>query len=211
MTEPVGPPIGTLFSAASIPFTIKPDYHLKSFHLLKKRKRTITKPSDENVSSVSSNKRHKHEEDRINSGVIGAVTECNASDNDGMSVEHNSSNDVLTEALDVSEFYATAAESFGNADNTVFTSPQENISKNNRPKMWRKQKRCNNDDDMFFISRKKLKTNSNVITKKSKQRIDKGKSLKRFVAVFVVFCNSHQCAFYRQGKQGKTKRYFLMR
>ena len=138
VTVPVGPPIGTLFSAASIPFTTKPGYHLKSFHLLKKRKRTVSKTSDENVSSVSSNKKLKHEKVRINNDVIGAMSECSTSDNGGMLVEHSSSNDVLTEVLDISEFYATAAESFGNGDNSVFTSPQENVSKSNPPKMWSK-------------------------------------------------------------------------
>ena len=184
MTVPTGPPIGTLFTAASIPFTVKPGYRLKSLHLFKKRKRTISKTSDENASSVSSSKRHKHEEGRIDSDVIEAVTERSGLDNDGMSVEHDSPNDAYAEALDVSEVYATAAESFGNGDNTVLTSPQKNISKNNnRPKMWRKRKRCNNNDDVFFISKKKLKAHSNVMIKKLKQQTTKGKRLKRFVGV----------------------------
>ena len=181
MTEPVGPPIGTLFTVASIPFTVKPGYRLKSLHLFKKRKRTVSKTNNDNISS--SVKRPKHEEDRINSDVIEAVTECSTSDNGGMSVEHNSPNDAHTKALDVSEFYTTAAESFGNGDNTVLTSPQENISKNNQPKMWRKQKRYNNDDDMFFVSKKKLKAHSNMMTKKSKQQTTKGKRLKRLVGI----------------------------
>ena len=172
MTPPVGPPIGTLFSAASVPFNVKSiaSYQIKPLQLLKKRKRTISKTSVKDVvSSVDNTKRLKQEEDRTNSDIEETVTQCSASDDVGMLAEqHNISN----ETLNVSEFYATAAESFGNGDSVVFISPQKNASKSSPP-IWRKRKRYSIDDDMFFISRKKLKANSNEIINKSKLQNNK--------------------------------------
>lgn len=170
MTPPVGPPIGTLFSAASVPFNVKSiaSYRLKPLQLLKKRKRTISKTSVKDVvSSVDNTKRLKQEEDKTNSDIEETVTQCSAADD--VAEQHNISN----EALNVSEFYVTAAESFGNGDSLVFISPQKNASKNSSPKIWRKRKRSNNDDNMFFISRKKLKVNSNEIINKSKLQNNK--------------------------------------
>ena len=180
MIIPVGPPIGTLFSTASIPFNVKPSCQLKTFHLLKKRKRTISKTSVKDISSsVSGAKRLKQEEDRTNSDVEETVTQCNASDDVRMlAKEHNNSNESLTAALNVSELYTTAVESFTNSDSTAFMSSQESVSKRNPPKKWRKRKRCNNYDDMICIAKKKLKVNSDKTITKSKLHSDKGKRLK---------------------------------
>ena len=164
MTQPAGPPIGTLFTSASIPFTRRPSYHLKSFQLLKKRKRTISKVNEENTASPI--KRHKldyDEENVMNNNANGMLIERT---NDKTMAECINSNDVLTEpeALDVSEYYATAVESF---DDTVLNSPEGNISKKNQPKQWRKRRKYSDDEGMF-ISKKKLKMNSDKIIEKSK-------------------------------------------
>ena len=177
----VGPPIGTLFSSASMPFTLKPSYHLKSFQLFKKRKRTISKTSGEVI--VSGVKRCRliyDEDDGTNGNAKRTVTRCSASNVDGTLAECTSFNDAVTKsgALDASQLYATAAESFDHSHYTVMTSPQESVSKNNPSKIWRKRKRYNNND-MFLISKKKLKTNSDkIIIKKSKVQNSKGSRTK---------------------------------
>ena len=166
VTQPAGPPVGTLFTSASIPFTRKPSYHLKTFQFLKKRKRTISKVNEENTSSTI--KRHKldyNEEKKI-------MVENATSNDEKTMVECASSNDVLTqsEVLDVSEVYATAVESF---DDTVMNSLEGNASKKNQPRLWRKRRRYSDNDRMFVISKKKLKMNSVKIIEKPKIRSTK--------------------------------------
>lgn len=144
---------------------------------------------------MSSIKRHKpnHDEDEdgdISSSSKRPVREYTASSDDGRLAESASSNDVPTqsEALDASEFYATAAKSFDDGHNAMSASPQENVSKETLPMMWRKRKRCNHDD-MFFISKKKLKINSDNIIKKSLIHNKKGNRYKGMLDDFVIFCN----------------------
>ena len=177
-----GPPIGTLFSSASMPFTLKPKYHLKSFQLFKKRKRTISKTNGEDiVSGVKRCRLNYDEDDGTESNTKRTVTGCSASNVGGMLAKCSSLNSTVTqsEALDASELYATAAESFDDGHYTVMTSPQESVSKNTPPKIWQKRKRYNNDDDdVFFVSKKKLKTNSDKIIKKSKVQNSKGSRTK---------------------------------
>jgi len=149
-----GPSIGSLFTSANMAFTHKPKYRSKSFQHVRKRKRTISKKSGEDAASGI--KKHKLDCDGSN---IDSAKETLSG--------YNTSHHAVTqsEALDVSESYATAAESFDVSRDAVLKSPQHNVSKKNPP-VWRKRKRY--DDYMFIISKKKLKMNSDKIIKKSK-------------------------------------------
>ena len=178
---PAGPPIGTLFTSASIPFMLKSSCHLKkSFQLFKKRKRTISKRNEENAVSSSSIKKCKldcDEAKEINSGTKEALVECATLTNDHkVMVERSSkSNHVSSqpEALDVSDCYMTATESFYEDRDRVLKAPEHVISKKNSAKIWRKRKTYSDDEHgMIFISKKKLKLNSEMIIKKLKRKHD---------------------------------------
>ena len=209
VTQPAGPPIGTLFTSASILFTRKPSYHLKTFQLLKKRKRTISKVNEENTSSTI--KRHKLDYDEEN-GNSKKITVENATSNDEKTmVECARSHNVLTqpEVLDVSEVYATAVESF---DDTVMNSPEGNASKKNQPRLWRKRRRYSDNDGMFVISKKKLKMNSDKIIEKSKIRstkVNTKRGILEFWYMNLYLLNMF--AIYSLSKQGKNKKVFSVR
>ena len=178
-----GPPIGTLFTSASILFMLKPSCQLKkSFQLFKKRKRTVSKRNEENAVSSSSIKKCKldcDEAKEINNGTKEALVECATLTNDHKAVVESSSKSNYVssqpEALDVSDYYMTATESFYE-DHGVLKSPEHVISKKNPAKIWRKRKTCSdNEHGIIFISKKKLKLNSETIVKKSKRKHDNKK------------------------------------
>ena len=187
MAASAGPPIGTLFTSASIPFTLKPSCHLKkSFQLFKKRKRTFSKRNEENAVDSSSIKKCKLDCDEtkvINSGTKETLVECATLTSDNKVVVESSSSSkdisVQPEALDVSECYMTATESFYEGHDSVLKSPEQVVSKKTA-KMWKKRKAYIYDDkhEMFFISRKKLKLNPEII-KKSKRKEGNKKVLKK--------------------------------
>ena len=199
VTQPAGPPIGTLFTSASIPFTRKPSYHLKTFQLLKKRKRTISKVNEEN-----SIKKHKLDD---NEDSNAKRKQSSASNDDKTMAECISSKDVLTqpEAFDVSEVYATAVESL---DDTVMNSSEVNVSKKNQPRLWRKRRRYSDTDRMFVISKKKLKMNSDkIIIEKSKIRSTKVNTKKGTYIKF-WYMMTYACSLYI-AHQNKRRYFFL--
>ena len=204
VTQPAGPPIGTLFTSASIPFTRKSSYHLKTFQLLKKRKRTISnKVNEENTI-----KKHKLDNAEDSNAKRKQVEHSSASNDDKTMAECISSKDVLTqpEALDVSEVYATTVESF---DDIVMNSPEGNVSKKNQPRLWRKRRRYSDTDRMFVISKKKLKMNSDKIIEKSKIRSTKVNTKKGTYIKF-WYMMTYACSLYiaHQNKE-KMRRYFF--
>ena len=169
MAALAGPPNETLFTSASIPFTLKPSCHLKkSFQVFKKRKQR----NEEN--GIRSVKKRK-----IDCDTKEALVECTTltNDDDKVVVERYScSNDISVqpEALDVSNCYMTATESFYEGHDSVLKSPEQVVSKKIPAKMWRKRKAHDDDKhEMFFISKKKLKLNSEKVMKKSKRKGNK--------------------------------------
>lgn len=129
---------------------------------------------------------HNKEDDGINNYVGRAITDCTTSNDHKTLAECVSSNDVSTqsEVLETSEFYATAVESF-DVHSVVLATPQDNVSKKNPAKMWRKRKRCS-DDDLFMISKKKLKINSDKILKIGGKNKGNNKGFATFIYCSVV-------------------------
>ena len=193
-----------MFTSASIPFTLKPSYHLKSFQLHRKRKRTVSKINEENTASPI--KRQKLEDNDINSNTKRMLVEHATSNDDKTMGERISSNNVLAqpEALDVSECYATAVESFDDGHSAVFNSPEGNFSKKIQPKLWRKRKRYHDTDR---ISKKKLKMNSDKIFEKSETKSNTKKGVLKFCNVLIYVFT----IYVAHKNKGKMKRYFSMR
>ena len=154
-------------------------------------------------------KRHKLEENDINSNTKRMLVEHATSNDDKTKGECISSNNVLTqpEALDVSECYATAVESFDDGHSAVLNSPEGNFSKKIQPKLWRKRKRYRDTDRMFVISRKKLKMNSDKIFEKSEIKSNTKKGVLKFCNVLIYAFT----IYVAHKNKGKMKRYFSMR
>ena len=131
-----GPPIGSLFSSASIPF-----HHVKKYHYRpSQRKRTID--NDQAVDSVSSAKRHKHQPQL-----------CDNCESTSGHIDSSTSHvNLQPNPLETSELYLTAHES--PVDDSSLENPAISLSHCESPDRGKKRKHYNN---MQLISKKRLK------------------------------------------------------
>ena len=140
-----GPPIGNLFTTASIPFLSKQKFYSTLFH---SKQRKQTKSTGKNDDCVPSVKRYKPE----------------TVDNHESTTSHIRSSDVQSNPLEVSELYLTADES--PEENDVVDKPPVRLSHDQPSK--RGMKRSN--DYIQMVSKKRLKLSYSNLLKIPRER-----------------------------------------